>query len=291
MKVLILGATGMLGHKLYQELGRSFGIYGTVRGGASELEIYGFFSSSKIIGGVNAGDIESVHRALEIAKPDIVINAIGVVKQIVAENDAALDEINTSFPQKLADLTREQGARLIAISTDCVFSGKKGNYSESDVPDATDGYGTSKRLGEPTGSNVLTLRTSIIGRELQTHHGLVEWFLSNRGKTVKGYVNAIFSGFTTRALANVLGRVISRHKDLSGLYHVSADPISKYDLLVALDQAFATGTTIEPSNDLVIDRSLDSSAFRAATGWEPPTWDAMISGLAADPTPYDRWRD
>ncbi|HEY2846949.1 MAG TPA: sugar nucleotide-binding protein, partial [Pyrinomonadaceae bacterium] len=202
MKVLILGATGMLGHKLYQDLGQNFEVWGTIRGEVSELDVYGFYNAEKIIGSVDAADIGSVQRALNIACPDVVVNAIGAIKQVAAGNDPidALT-VNSIFPQKLAKLTDHRGARLITVSTDCVFSGKKGNYNETDSPDATDLYGISKRFGEPSGAKVLTLRTSIIGRELRSQHGLVEWFLSQRGTTVPGYVNAVFSGLTTIALA------------------------------------------------------------------------------------------
>jgi dTDP-4-dehydrorhamnose reductase len=291
MRVLIFGATGMLGHKLYQQLSLSFDIYGTVRGQASDLHFYELYDSNKIIGNIDAGDIESVRRALDTAIPDVVVNAIGLVKQLDAVSDPELARaINSDFPQMLARLTRERGSKLIAISTDCVFGGAEGNYTESDIPDATDPYGTSKRAGEPEGPNVLTLRTSIIGREIRNRHGLVEWFLSNAGQAVKGYVNAIFSGLTTLAIGRLVSDLVAYHSALTGLYHVSADPISKYDLLVALNEAFATGTHIEPSDELAIDRSLDSSRFRAATGWKPQTWAEMIRDMAADPTPYDAWR-
>ncbi|MFL6374784.1 MAG: dTDP-4-dehydrorhamnose reductase family protein [Pyrinomonadaceae bacterium] len=290
MKVLVLGATGMLGHKLYQELGGNFDVHGTIRGNASDLEHYGFYKLNKIIGGVDAEDPDSIARALDATSPTVVINAVGAVKQVAAGQDPvhALT-VNAIFPHKLARLTQERGARLITISTDCVFSGKKGSYTEAEEPDACDLYAISKRFGEPTGANILTLRTSIIGRELSSQHGLADWFLSQRGKTVKGYVKAVFSGLTTIALAHVIADVITRHPDLSGLYHVSAAPISKYDLLIAIDRWFATKTVVEPSNDLVIDRSLDSSAFRMATSWKPATWNEMIAEMAKDETPYDRW--
>jgi len=291
MRVLVLGANGMLGHKLYQVLRRSHDVWGTVRGDAHALDAYGFYDIARIIGGVDVEYLDSVIHALKRAKPDVVINAIGVVKQVVDGNDPdRAQAINATFPHKLAQLTQERGSRLIAISTDCVFSGRKGNYSETDVPDAEDVYGVSKRLGEPSGPNVLTIRTSIIGRELSTQHGLIEWFLANRGGRVKGYKDMIFSGLSTAALASVIDDVITEHPDLNGLYHISSRPISKYDLLVLLDRAFATGTTIEPSNEFDIDRSLDSSRFRAATGWQPHAWEEIIAEMAADRS-YDERPD
>lgn len=291
MKVLILGATGMLGHKLYQVLGDRYEVYGTVRQDRSVLDRYGFFDRRRIIGNVDAADIGSVRRSLDIVQPDVVINAIGAVKQTAAAKDlASAIRINSILPHDLAILTGNVGSRLITISTDCVFSGVRGDYDESDLPDASDPYGISKRLGESCGPHVLVLRTSIVGRELASRHGLVEWFLSNRGKSVNGYVYAVFNGLTTIALAKLLGHLVAEYPRLGGLYHVSSEPITKFDLLETLNKAFATETLISPSYDVVIDRSLDSSEFRSVTGWHPPGWGEMIEEVAADSSPYETWR-
>lgn len=198
--------------------------------------------------------------------------------------------LNAIFPHRLAEIAGITGARLINISTDCVFDGKKGNYNEEDLPDATDVYGKSKNLGEVTGNNCLTLRTSIIGRELQTNHSLVEWFLSNRGKKVKGFVNAVYSGFPTIVLADIIAALIENHKNLSGLYHVSSEPINKYELLRLINEAYQAGVEIEPFDDFRIDRSLDSTKFRKETGIFPADWPEMIKRMADDKTPYDEWR-
>ena len=161
-----------------------------------------------------------------------------------------------------------------------MFSGQKGNYIEKDNPDPVDLYGRSKLLGEVHGEHCLTLRTSIIGRELQTKYGLIEWFLSQKSKAVKGFSRAIYTGFTTQVLAEIIANVIEQHPDLSGLWHVSSDPISKYDLLHLVNQAFQLDITIERDEAFVCDRSLDSSRFRQATGYQPPTWSEMITQLA-----------
>src|SRR3569623_1483148 len=248
MRVLILGANGMLGHKLYQVLGQSHDVWGTVRWSAVDLDVYAFYDLSKIIGGVDAEHLDTVVHALDKAKPDVVINAIGAIKQVADGNDPdRAHAINSVFPHTLAGLTHERGSKLIAISTDCVFSGREGNYSESDVPAADDVYGVSKLSGAPSGPNVLTIRTSLVGRELATQHGLVDWFFATRGKSVIGYTLAIFSGLSTAALARVVNLIFTEHPDLNGLYHVSADPISKHDLLVLFVKAFVSGTIIEPS--------------------------------------------
>lgn len=289
-RVLVVGGTGMLGHKAWQLFGERFDAWATVRRApahrATEL-----FSGDRTITGVNVDDFETVVRACGIARPTVIVNCVGIVKQLKAAADPIQSiTINALFPQRLAALAREAGARAIHISTDCVFSGRRGNYSERDAPDASDLYGRTKLLGEIAGPGCLTLRTSIIGRELSATTGLLEWFLSQQGRRVKGYTSARFSGLTTRALASVLGDVIERHPSLQGMYHVASEPISKYDLLCRLNQAYGAAVTIEPSDEVQIDRTLDGSSFRNATGLAIPGWDAMINAMAADPTPYEEWR-
>lgn len=291
MRILIFGGNGMLGHKLVQILGAKFEAWTTVRSSFSELERFGIFNSKRTIEHIDVTEIDLVRHAIEKAKPDVVINATGVIKQLPESKDVVQTlKINSVFPQRLAQLSRQFEFRLITISTDCVFSGEKGNYSETDIPDTDEVYGISKLLGEIKTDNCLSIRTSIIGRELATAHSLVEWFLSNRGRTVKGYVNAIYSGFPTVIMAEVLSRVITDHSELLGVYHVSSDPINKFNLLSLLNKYFQANVNIEPFEDCVIDRSLDSSVFRDTIDFSPPRWDQMIEQMATDPTPYERWR-
>jgi dTDP-4-dehydrorhamnose reductase len=233
---------------------------------------------------------------IERTGPDAVINCIGVVKQLAAAHDPiAAITMNSLLPHVLAGACAGVGARMIQISTDCVFAGTRGNYSETDVPDATDLYGRSKLLGEVTeiassGPAPLTIRTSIIGRELSTANGLVEWFLSNQGGSVRGFTRAVFSGVTTAVLAETLANVVEHHPALDGLYHVAAKPISKYDLLVMLNETIGGRVAIIPDDSVVIDRSLDAARFQAATGLVPPSWQEMIAALAAESSQYERWR-
>jgi dTDP-4-dehydrorhamnose reductase len=198
--------------------------------------------------------------------------------------------INALFPHRLADLCGSIGTRLIHVSTDCVFSGATGGYRESDVPDAGDLYGRSKQLGEVIRPGCLTLRTSIIGREITKSVGLLEWFMQRRQGAAQGYRRAVFSGLTTLALARVLLDVVSDHGELAGLYHVASEPICKLDLLQALNEALGLAVDIHPVDEPVIDRSLDASRFAAATGIAVPSWHRMIADLAEDPTPYDELR-
>lgn len=179
---------------------------------------------------------------------------------------------------------------MIHISTDCVFSGKKGNYQESDQSDAEDLYGRTKFLGEVTDHPyIITLRTSIIGRELTTRLGLIEWFLSQKdGDTIRGYKRAIFTGFTTDELSRIIMNAVIPHPELTGLYHISSDPINKYDLLQMVNQTFRRKINIVPDEDFFMDRSLSSTLFRQATGYQPPSWPEMIQEMAKDVQIYNK---
>jgi dTDP-4-dehydrorhamnose reductase len=291
MKVLVLGGSGMLGHKLAQRWQGRFDVWTAIRGQYSDYEKYRIFDRDHTIEQVDARNFASVKAAIEASVPDVVVNAIGIIKQLPsAKNTITTLEINSIFPHKLADLAVEKNFRLITISTDCVFNGRKGNYTESDISDAEDLYGKSKNLGEVTGQNCLTLRTSIIGRELETAHSLVEWFLSNKGGQVKGFTKAIYSGFPTIVLADIIGDVIEKFPALSGLYHVSSEPVNKFELLNLINKYYRSDIRIDPESDFVLDRSLNSDKFRTATGFTPEPWEAMIEKMAADPAPYDEWR-
>lgn len=293
MRVLILGGAGMLGHKVWQVFRDRFDTWVTLRSSGGEYASLNLFDPNRTIGGVDAGDHDSIVAAFGKARPEAVINCIGIVKQRPSAKDpVASVTVNALLPHRLAALCRASGARLVHISTDCVFSGRTGSYTEADAPDAEDLYGRSKLLGEPhTGDPAaLTLRTSIVGREIRSTTGVTEWFLSQRGGRVPGFTRAIFSGLTTRALAGTIADVLQRTPDLAGLYHVSSAPISKFALLQMFNAAYGAGVTIEASEALAIDRSLDSTRFWRATGLTQPDWETMIADAASDPTPYDQWR-
>jgi dTDP-4-dehydrorhamnose reductase len=291
-RVLVIGGKGMLGHKLVQCLGdKGLDVWTTLHSTFDEVERFGIFGRERTIEKVDVTDIDSVKKAIETAKPDVIINAVGVVKQLPEAADIVNTLlINSIFPHRLAEVALRAGARLILISTDCVFDGKDGNYSEDDTPNALDLYGQSKQFGEVAADNCLTIRTSIIGRELVGSHSLVEWFLSNRGGSVKGYINAIYSGFPTIVFADIIATLITEHTGLSGLYHISSEPIDKFTLLTLINDAYDAGISVGPDEEFRIDRSLDSTRFRRATGLEPPSWKTMVEQIAADPTPYDEFR-
>lgn len=291
MKVLILGGSGMLGHKLYQTLAPRLTTYATVRGPVSNYEHLGIFDSAQLIGEVVAEDFLSVERALAVVQPDVVVNCIGIVKQDAAARDPIKSIIvNSLFPRRVAQAVTKSGGRVIHLSTDCVFSGRTGNYTETDLADPIDLYGRSKLLGEPTAGRALTIRTSMIGRELRGAHGLLEWFFSQRDKKVRGFTRAIFSGFTTQVLADLILKIIVGHPDLAGVWHMASDPISKFDLLTLVKQTYGLAAEIEPDESFVCDRSLDGTRFRETAGVQFPSWPEMIDAMFRDPTPYEHIR-
>lgn len=290
MKVLVIGGTGMLGHKVVQTLSPRFDVASTIRGSFATIEHLGIIERNSVIENVAVENFATVEAAIERAKPDVVINCVGVIKQLPTSKDIVKTlTINSIFPQLLSSLAQQTGFRLITISTDCVFAGTKGNYTEGDPPDALDLYGRSKQFGEAVDGRSLTVRTSIIGREIGTAHSLIEWFLSQTG-VVNGYVNAIYSGFPTLILAELLATIISNHPDLKGLYHVSSEPINKFDLLMLVKERLDLDIKIDEFAGFSIDRSLDSSRFREATGFAPLPWPEMVDRMFSDTTPYDDWR-
>lgn len=282
MRVLVLGASGMLGNAMVRVLSETpnLEVFGTVRSaGASR-----FFApaiAERLIAGVDVEQHDALVKLFARVRPDIVVNCIGLVKQLAdAEDPLVALPLNSLLPHRLARLCELVGARLVHMSTDCVFSGRKGRYLESDTPDAEDVYGRSKLLGEVAYPHAITLRTSIIGHELQSAHGLVGWFLSQQGRC-SGYTKAIFSGFPTVVLAQIVRDVVIPRPDLSGVYHVAAQPISKYDLLKLIAEVYGKAIEITPSDRLVIDRSLNADRFREATGYVAPAWSELIKTMHA----------
>lgn len=280
MRLLIVGATGMLGNALFRHFGQLPGVevFGTVRD-PSARKHFDASRAGALVSGVDVSDFDSVVSAFQQTRPSVVINAVGLIKQLQAANDPlhALP-LNSLFPHRLARLCGATGARLVHISTDCVFSGKRGGYVESDPSDAYDLYGRSKLLGEVDYPHAITLRTSIIGTELASAHGLIGWFLAQQG-SVRGFKRAIFSGFPTIELARIIERHVLTHPELHGLYHVAAEPIDKCRLLEMTAQVYEKQIEIVPDDTLVIDRSLDAARFNDATGYRPPDWLTLLQGM------------
>nr|BCN19453.1 putative monosaccharide biosynthesis protein [Vibrio metoecus] len=282
MKVLVVGATGMLGYSIFSNLSESLSldVYGTVRS-VKNLEKF-FPSTDKLIFNIDVKDIHTLEHAILSTKPDVVINCIGLIKQHDASKQyTEAIEINSLLPHKIAQLCDTIEARLVHFSTDCVFDGDSGHYLESDLPTATDLYGKSKCLGEVDYGKHVTLRTSIIGHELKSSVSLIDWFLSQEG-SVKGFSKAVFSGLPTAYVAKILQDYVLPNQSLSGLYHLSVDPIDKYSLISKVAHIYRKQIEIEKFEDFVIDRSLSSTKFRKETGFTPPNWDELIRFMHND---------
>ena len=282
MKVLILGAGGMLGNAVIRMMcdKQHLEVFGTIRSN-NVPKIFSTEITKKIITGFDVTYRDSLVKLFADIKPDVVINCVGLVKQLAEVDDPLIAlPINAILPHQLANLCRLTEARLVHISTDCVFSGTKGNYKETDTSDATDLYGKSKYIGEVNYAHAITLRTSIIGHELQSAHGLIDWFLAQQG-SCKGFNQAVFSGLPTTVLAAIIRDIVLPKPELSGVYHVAAKPISKYDLLSLVAKVYGKAIDIIPDDQLVIDRSLNADRFKSATGYEAPSWEELIRTMHA----------
>jgi dTDP-4-dehydrorhamnose reductase len=283
MKALVLGASGMLGHQVFRVFRTRFDTTGVFRGPPERLASHPAFAGARMVGDVNVLHRGAVEAVIKDCRPDVVINCVGLIKQVPdAENERLAIALNGQLPHELAVLGERFGFRLIHISTDCVFSGRRGRYTEADDPDPEDVYGRTKHMGEVCQAACLTLRTSLIGPEIERRASLLEWFLSRAGRTVQGFAYAIFSGLTTPVLARELARIVEQFRNLSGLYHVAAEPISKYDLLALIREAFGIEVVIEQDTTFRCDRSLDDTQYRHLTGFAPPTWPEMVRELARE---------
>ena len=283
MRILIFGGDGMLGHRLLESWRERHEVWVTLRQDPAAYERHADLFAENVVFDLDVRLPQRIVDAVAAVKPDAVVNAVGLVKQRLGSTEAIPSlEVNALFPHRLAQVCATAGARMIHLSTDCVFSGRKGGYAETDVPDAEDLYGRSKLLGEVNEPHCLTLRTSMIGLELGRRGGLVEWFLAQRGR-IKGFRRAIFSGLTTAELARAIEHFLVQQPELGGLWHLSSSPIAKYDLLAKLSERLGrTDLTVVPDDDLVCDRSLDSRALQRKTTYRVPSWDVMLDELAKD---------
>lgn len=278
--VLILGASGMLGNTVMRYLSSidSLSVSATVRS-LDALKLLPKASECEIIDGIDADEQSDLFNVINTTKPDCIINCIGVVKQLTKVVDPSqMISINSLLPHRLASLASEFNCRLITISTDCVFSGSKGEYVENDFPDANDLYGRSKLLGEIDYGNSITLRVSMIGHELSSSRGLIDWFLSQE-EAIHGYTGAIFSGLPTIEIARVISKFVLPNPDLKGLYHLSGESISKYELLNIVSEVYKKNIEIIPFDEMAINRSLNSDMFQDKTGYSPKPWSALIEEM------------
>jgi len=294
IEILILGGTGMLGHKMFQRLRKRFPeTYCTIRGSLDDFPIRNIdiFHSGHVLEHCDFTDLTELERFLADHRPRVVVNCVGMIKHRPASKDVVTSILtNALLPHQLSEICRRWDARLIHFSTDCVFSGNRGCYREDDITDATDLYGRTKSLGEVISGNALTLRTSIIGRELIHSQSLLEWFLTQNHQRVSGFRHALFSGLTTNRLADLVGDLVERHPNLCGLYQVASQTISKFDLLCLLRDAYELEIEIFPDDEFFCDRSLRGDKFEAATSYVSPHWRDLTAQLANDDTPYEEWR-
>ncbi|MGC2868733.1 dTDP-4-dehydrorhamnose reductase family protein [Proteus vulgaris] len=283
LNIYILGASGMLGYSIFTNLSeyKGFNVFGTVRNIRKKENYFSEFKN-KIIENIDISDLSSLEILFQKNKPDIVINCIGLIKQhSISKQYIQAIKVNALLPHELAHICDKYQAKLIHFSTDCVFDGKSGNYQQTDIPTATDLYGRTKYLGEVAYGKHLTLRTSIIGHELSSSVSLVDWFLNQKDQ-VNGYTKAIFSGFPTCYIAKLLAEKIIPNKNLNGLYHLSSEPIDKYTLLSDIAAIYHKDIIINPSEDLVIDRSLNSTLLRDNINFTPPSWNELIKDMYED---------
>lgn len=279
MRILILGGDGMLGHQLLTTWQDGHDIRCTLRQDLAAYEAFGLFTAENSYVGIDVRSLARLTEVLADFRPEAVVNCIGIVKQRPTAKESIPNlEVNALLPHQLSVLCRCIGARLIHLSTDCVFSGKQGKYRENDPSDAEDLYGKTKFLGEVHDENSLTLRTSIIGRELTRKKSLLEWFLSQTGP-VKGFKNAIYTGFTTMEMSRIIEKLLLEHPAACGVYQVSSDPINKYDLLLLFREKLGHEIEILPDESFRCDRSLDSGRFRREFNYFPPSWDKMVDEL------------
>lgn len=280
MRIMVLGVTGMLGNAMFRVLAETaeHEAYGTARSNSAG-RYFGNIFAKQIVSGVDVENYDSLVHAFAVVRPQVVVNCIGLVKQLTSVDDPLQAiPINSLLPHRLAALCLATGARLVHFSTDCVFSGAKGDYQESDFPDACDLYGRTKLLGEVDHSYAITLRTSIIGHELSGNRSLIGWFLTQEG-TVNGFSRAIFSGLPTVELSRVVRDIVLPRPELHGVYHVGASPINKCKLLRLVAEVYGKSIEIVLDDQPVIDRSLNTDRFREATGYVAPTWPVLVKRM------------
>ncbi len=286
MRVVVLGASGLIGHKLFQTFTDRFDqCYAVLHRDKNIFADCGLFNTDKVIDKVDATDFDHLQGVLHAVDPDVILNCVGITKRKPAVNDP-IEAITTNclLPHRLAQWGKNNDARVIHFSTDCVFNGELGNYNEQSDTTGEDAYGKTKALGEIRYPHSLTIRSSFIGRELSEKSELLEWFLAQRGGAIRGFTKAWYSGVSTIQMCRVIGDIIENHQDLGGLYQLAMpEPISKYDLLQLANKAFDAKVDIEPDDSFEIKPTLDGSKLKAAINVELPSWESMMTELAADP--------
>ena len=291
MKVMILGASGFIGHKLLQELEGNLEVYGLLHYSKSFYGDIPLLNGKNIFDELDVLDYSRVVKVFDLVQPDVIINCIGVTKRkINTKNILETIEINSLLPRRLAKWAKENKKKLIHFSTDCVFDGKIGNYNEKSLTTAEDMYGRTKALGEVECGNTLVLRSSFIGLELFSKTELLEWFLSQENKAIKGFTRTMYSGVSTIYLAKTVKKIITNHKNLFGLYQLAPiNAISKYDLLCLAKKSFKVNIEIIPDDKQIHMPTLDASKLREKIGFKVPNWEAMMHDIAQEKSFYSKF--
>ena len=279
MKILILGADGMIGHKIAHSLEDDFELILTSRKSIS-VDSLGITNGKLILHNLITDSLDTL---LDDITPDVIINCVGITtRRGVEENISHTKFLNSGLPHKLNFWVSSNSKKLIHFSTDCVFSGSKGNYHDYDMLDAEDIYGTTKAAGEVDGPNTLTIRCSMIGRELYNFTELFEWLIKNKNKKIEGYSKVFYSGITTVRMGKILNQILKQKLNLSGVYNISSVPISKFDLLIKLSNAFSLNVDINENKNIKSNKILISKKFTEITGMYPSNWDDLISEFKVD---------
>ena len=279
MRILLLGISGMIGHKLAQILDSDFDLVGLSRKKVTSKQL-GLKNTNIVYHDLLKEDIQFI---LNEINPDIIINCVAITTRRGVEGNVQITKkLNTELPHKLDSWAVSNSKKLIHFSTDCVFSGNRGNYLENDFTDADDIYGKTKADGEVNSESTLTLRCSIIGRELYNFTELFEWLVENKNKKISGYSRVIYSGITTVRMGKIIKKIIKEYSDLSGIYNISSIPISKFELLTKLSNAFNLNVDINENKNIKSNKVLISRKFTEITGINPPNWDDLIEEFKKD---------
>jgi dTDP-4-dehydrorhamnose reductase len=284
MKILIFGAAGMIGHRIWLEAQslKEAEVFGVVRKAKSHYQKFKIFNDN-IHYEIDVSSWSKVEEILAKVRPDVIVNALGITIRKPEMSDVQKSlEINSFFPRRLLKWAQENSSRVIHLSTDCVFDGSTGQYLETSQPSAKDNYGKTKFLGEIEGQSALTLRFSCIGRELDSHTELLDWYLLQNGKNIKGFGKAIYSGVTTQVVAREVIRMVTQFPELNGLFQLSSSPISKYDLLCLVQKVYGTNGAIIRNDDYIADKTLVCEKYKKVTGFSAPTWQKMVEDLYQD---------
>jgi len=275
-KVLIIGIGGMAGSTIFNQLVKNkFDVFGTIH---NKDKLQFFKNYSDRINNIDLLNDESLKLFLDKIQPNYIINTTGIIKQSSSINNIELTiHLNSLLPHRLSRLT---SAKLFHLSTDCVFDGKKGNYSEHDTDFSSDLYGTSKRVGEPENSNTMICRSSIIGSELNGNFGLFSWLINQKkGSKIDGYDRALFNGITSIEYANILMYIIENNLFTNGIFHIGGDIINKYELLCKINQLLELNLLIEKNSNIEINRTLNTALFNNKFKYKVPNWDSMLFDL------------